>query len=254
MNADYILRYLDDTETDIFNLTDLANALGQMVHTIQSNIETLVKKQLFNRIEKGKYCRHNFRNENVIANYLAPEGAVAYWSALNLHGLTSQFTNTVFVQTPKLKKNKTVFGVTYHFIKVKQAKATGYEKSGIGNHTFTLTSVEKTIVDCFDLPEYSGGYAELLLALNKTKLNNTKLIEACRSINNIAATKRIGYLVEFYQIKGMQSFINYALSCVNEKYNTLDPSGKNEGSFNTRWKLRLNISKEQLLAMSENLT
>lgn len=252
MNTDFIIRYLDDEEMDIFDLADLAKVLEQPVNAIQSNIETLLKRGLLNRIEKGKYCRHNFRNEYVIANYLAPEGAVAYWSALNLHGLTTQFSNTVFVQTPKLKKNKTVFGVNYHFIKVKSNKATCYEISGVGNHAFKLTAVEKTIVDCFDLPQYSGGYAELLLALKKAKLNNLRLIKACRSVNNIAVTKRIGYLIETYEKKGMDAFIKYALNCVNEKYSTLDPSLQNEGSFNARWKLRLNINEADIIAMSEN--
>ena len=57
-----------------------------------------------------------------------------------------------------MKQRKTVFGVSYHFVKVKPNKATGYEKSGVGN-AFKITGVEKTIVDCFDLPQYSGGYA-----------------------------------------------------------------------------------------------
>lgn len=252
MNVDYIMRYLNDVEIDIFELSNLAKALKQPVNTIQSNIETLMKRGLLSRIEKGKYCRHNFRNEYVIANYLAPEGAVAYWSALNLHGLTDQFPNTIFMQTPKLKKNKTVFGVSYYFIKVKPTKATGYEVSGVGNHQYKITNIEKTIVDCFDLPQYSGGYAELLFAIKKATLNNTRLIDACRSVNNIAVTKRLGYLVEFYQKAGMHGFIKYALGCVNEKYNMLEASGQNEGSFNAKWKLRLNIPAEQLIAMSEN--
>lgn len=252
MKADHIMRFLDDIETDIFDISSLALTLGKPINNIQSKIETLVKRGLLSRIEKGKYCRHNFRDEYVIANYLAPEGAVAYWSALNLHGLTSQFTNTVFVQTPKLKINKKVFGVSYHFVKVKPSKATCYEVSGVGNHAFKITSVEKTIVDCFDLPQYSGGYAELLFALKNVTLNNSKLIEACHSVNNITVIKRLGYLVELYQKKGMQSFIKYALRCVNEKYNLLDHSGIDNGIFNNRWRLRLNVKKDQLIALSEN--
>jgi len=114
--------------------------------------------------------------------------------------------------------------------------------------------LKKAIGDCFDLPQYSGGYVELLLALKKARLDNSKLIDACRSINNIAVTKRLGYLVELYQKPGMQGFIKYALSCVNKKFSLLDPSGLIEGGFNSRWRLRLNIPEEQLLAMSENRT
>jgi predicted transcriptional regulator of viral defense system len=252
MDNDEILTFLNDSEIDIFEINDLANKIGEKADQIQSKIETLVKRGLLSRIEKGKYCRRNFRNEYVIANYLAPDGAVAYWSALNLHGLTTQFSNTVFVQTPKLKLNKKVFGVNYQFVKVKRSKAVCFEKSGFGNHAFKITTIEKTIVDCFDLPAYSGGYAELIFAFKKGKLDAKKLIEAAKAVDNIAVTKRLGYLIELLQKQNLSAFIKYALGCVNKKYNVLDGTGPEEGPFNARWKLRLNISEQAILAMSEN--
>ena len=255
MNVNEIVLFLNDAEIDIFEINRLSVQIGEKTGQLQRKIETLVKRGLLSRIEKGKYCRHNFRNAFVIANYLAPEGAVAYWSALNLHGLTTQFPNTVFVQTPKLKRDKTVFGVNYQFVKVKPSKAVCYEQSGYGNHAFKLTTIEKTMVDCFDLPDYNGGYAELILALTKAKLNNKKLIEAAKAVDNIAVIKRLGYLIEVLQKEGMSVFLKYALDCVNQKYNvnTLDPSLDEKGIFNNKWNLRINISEENILAMSHNL-
>ena len=251
MNTNEILSFLNESEIDIFEITDLANTIGEKVTLFQSKIETLVKRGSLLRIEKGKYCRQNFRNEFVIANYLAPRGAVAYWSALNLHGLTNQFPNTVFVQTPKLKVNKNVFGVNYQFVKVKPSKAVCYELTGFGNNAYKITTIEKTIVDCFDLPEYSGGYAELILALQLGKLNNQKLIEAAKAVNNIAVIKRLGYLIEFFKKDKLSGFIKFALECVNKKYNVLDPTGADVGPFNVRWKLRINIPEPTILAMAE---
>lgn len=255
MNVDEILVFLNDAEIDIFEINSLSVQIGEKTSQLQRKIETLVKRGLLSRIEKGKYCRHNFSEEYVIANYLAPEGAVAYWSALNLHGLTTQFPNTVFVQTPKLKRNKKVFGVSYQFIKVKPSKAVCYEQSGYGNHAFKLTTIEKTIVDCFDLPNYNGGYAELILALMKAKLNNKKLIEAAKAVDNIGVIKRLGYLMEVLQKEGMSVFLKYALDCVNQKYNVniLDPTLDDKRVFNNKWNLRINISEKDILAMSQNL-
>lgn len=255
MNADDVLVFLNDYEIDIFEINALAAQMGTKVSQLKRRIETLMNRGLISRIENGKYCRHNFRNEYVIANYLAPEGAIAYWSALNLHGLTTQFPNTIFVQTPKLKISKTVFGIQYHFITVKPFKAVCYEQSGFGNNTFKITTIEKTIVDCFDLPDYNGGYIELILALTKAKLNNKKLIEAAKAVDNIGVIKRLGYLIEVLNKKGMSVFLKYALDCVNQKYNVniLDPSTEDKGIFNKKWNLRVNISEEDILAMSENL-
>ena len=47
--------------------------------------------------------------------------------------------------------------------------------------------------------------------------------------------------------KGMKSFINFAVKEVNEKYNLFDSFGIEEGEFENRWRLRLNISKEEIL-------
>lgn len=255
MTVDDILVFLNDYEIDIFEINNLAVQIGINVSQLQRKIETLVKRGILSRIEKGKYCRHNFRNAYVIANYLVPEGAVAYWSALNLHGLTTQFSNTIFVQSPKLKRSKTVFGIHYHFIKVKPSKADCYELSGHGNNAFRLTTIEKTIVDCFDLPDYNGGYVELILALKMAKLNNKKLIEAAKAIDNIAVIKRVGYLLEILNKEGMATFLKYATESVNKKYNVniLDPSIEEKGVFNNKWNLRINIAEKDILAMSENL-
>lgn len=238
---------LDDYEMDIFTLSDIKEQLGDKVDDINELIENLVHKNIFSRIERGKYCRYNFRDEKVIGCFLVPGGTIAYWSALHYHGFTEQFPNSVFVQTIKAKQDKNVFGVYYKFIKINKNKQGKVNTEGTGNHTFRVTTVEKTIADCFDLPQYSGGYAELIRAFDKAQLNSEKLIESCKLIHNIAATKRMGYLAELCRKEQMKSFIKYAESQVNEKYNLFDPAGLEEGEFINKWKLRLNINQKELV-------
>ena len=62
-------------------------------------MENLENKGFLSRIERGKYCLANFRDENVIGSFISGDGAVAYWSTLNYQGLTEQFPNVVFMQT-----------------------------------------------------------------------------------------------------------------------------------------------------------
>lgn len=71
---------------------------GETLQSWINPLRTLINQRLILIVEKGKYCRHNFRDEYVIGYYLSSkEGAIAYWSALNIHGLTKQISNTVFV-------------------------------------------------------------------------------------------------------------------------------------------------------------
>lgn len=241
------IRLLDDFEIDIFRFTDIERQIHHKFENLNEVLENLVDKKIIARIEKGKFCRSNFRNENVIGCFLVPDGAVSYWSALNKHGLTEQFPNVLFIQTTRNKHEKNVFGTTYKFVRVHARKVMGIISEGTGNNQFRITDMEKTLVDCFDLPEHSGGYAELLRAFSQAKLNSDKMIDYCTAIDNIAATKRMGFIAELLDKKGLKTFIKYAKQRVNVKYNAFDPVGNDMGEFVNDWRLRLNISRKEIL-------
>lgn len=242
-----VMLKLDENEMNIFSLEDVKELLGDSTEDMNEIMENLVQKKILSRIERGKYCQANFRDEKVIGCFLVPDGAIAYWSALNLHTLTEQFPNTIFIQTTRIKKEKAVFGVTYQFVKIKDTKRTGIETQGFGNHKFRLTDKEKTIVDCFDLPQYSGGYAELIRAFSQTNIDQDKMIQYCKAIGNISVVKRLAFLTELLKKTKMTRFLKFAEREVNSRYVLIDPAGEEKGIFNNRWKLRLNITEEELL-------
>jgi predicted transcriptional regulator of viral defense system len=126
----------------------------------------------------------------------------------------------------------------------------GIMTEGYGNNAFRITDVEKTIVDCFDLPAYSGGLEELLSAFSSANLSSDRLIEYCRAIGNKAAIKRMGFLAELTEKKGLKSFIRYAKSEVNTSYDVFDPMGERVGEPLGSWKLCLNMTKTQILTAS----
>lgn len=237
-----------DEELSFFTVEMLVKIAKNRIKNVQQTVERLCKREpaKIYRLEKGKYIVRNFRNEHVIGSFLANGGTIAYWTALNLHGLTVQFPNIIFVQSDKQKQDKNIFGVDYKFVTVKPEKIIGIEQQGYGNNSFRITDKEKTIVDCFDLPRYSGGYNELIQAYLTTDLDEKKMIAYCKAINNIAATKRMGFLSENYRNKNLREFEAYALSTVNRKYDLLDPSDTKSGKYHSKWKLILNIENDRL--------
>jgi predicted transcriptional regulator of viral defense system len=241
------LKLLNDYEIDIFSIAEIRKTLNKEFVNLNAILENLEKKEFLSRMENGKYCRPNFRDEKVIGSFISDSGSIAYWSALNSHGLTEQFPNNVFIQTAKLKKTKAIFGTEYKFIKVSPHKITGLLSQGQGNRKYRITDIEKTIVDCFDLPEHSGGYAELIRAFSEAKLGSEKMIDYCTAINNMAATKRMGFLAELFKKKSLKTFIQYANQQKNLRYNVFDPAGVDKGEFINDWRLRLNISRDKIL-------
>lgn len=243
------IHLIDEYEVGVFSLSTIEDKLQQPFKHLHQILENLVHKNFLNRLERGKYCRSTFKNDMVIGCYLTANGTVAYWSALNLHGLTEQFSNTLFIQTTKQKQQKSINGTTFQFVKVKPSKIVGITTQGYGNNAFSMTDVEKTIIDCFDLPQYSGGYAELIRAFDNAPLRAQKLIDYCDAVHNISITKRMACLIELLDKPKLVSFSKYATTVVNEVYTLLDPFGPDEGEFISKWKIRLNISREQILGI-----
>ncbi len=211
-----LVNELTALEIEWFRLQELPGLLETVYFNIQELVENLAHKGILKRAERGLYFNVNFNDSNVIGAALLKESAIAYWSALNLHGLTSRFPNTVFVQGMQRKRNKTVFGVNYKFITVQQKKFTGIMEQGYGNYSYRITDIEKTLADCFDLPQYSGGFDGLIAAFAMANLNSQKLIGYCTAINNIAAIKTNGI---HYRIASKER---------NEKFYCL---GKKEGKY-----------------------
>ncbi len=241
---------IDEYEISIFSINTIEDYLQRTFDNLNEILENLVQKKFLTRLERGKYCRSTFKNDMVIGCFLTTNAAVAYWSALNLHGLTEQFSNTIFIQTTRQKEQKSIAGTTFQFVKLKPTKIAGITKQGYGNNAFSMTDVEKTIIDCFDLPQYSGGYAELIRAFADASLDAQKMIEYCKVISNIAVTKRLACLAELLGKEKCATFLRYAKTVVNEAYTLFDPFGSDEGEFIKEWKIRLNISREQILDIS----
>jgi predicted transcriptional regulator of viral defense system len=57
----------------------------------------------------------------------------------------------------------------------------------------------------------------------------------------------MGYLAELLKKEALANFIAFAQKQVNQKYTLLEPGGPNEGPFNKRWQLRMNMSEATIL-------
>ena len=251
-NEDILLKDITFNGLDIFTKDELLNISSLDKKSTEDALRSLIKRDIIYNIERGKYCKFDFRDELVIGYILSRDGGIGYWTAMNYHGLTEQIPNTVFVQTSFKKESKQIFGVNYVFVQIKKEKLTGYSNVGHGNHQFNITDIEKTVVDCFDLPQHGGGYAEIIKAFSHANLNARKMVKYCKAIDNIAVTKRLAYLSELLDKPQMDNFILYAQSIKNKKYNLFETGGESNGKSNSRWNLILNMNESEILEIANS--
>lgn len=217
----------------------------------QKFLERLQHKGWIRRIKRGRFAviplssgedRTPQLHEFIVAMELVSPAAIAYWSALNHHGMTEQLPRTVFVSTnhPVRRPPGEVLGVSYKIISLRPEKFFGIVKDWIGEMPFMVTDREKTIIDGLDLPQYAGGVGEVSKALSTTwtQINESKLRKYAARIGNSAVAKRLGFLMETLGLGDIEA-LRRAVSLA-PGFSLLDPALPRQGKYNRRWGLLVN--------------
>ncbi|MFQ6084561.1 MAG: hypothetical protein ACE5WD_14575, partial [Candidatus Aminicenantia bacterium] len=206
------------------------------------------------RLEKGKYLyvpegfEGNWSGTSfLIASHLVKPYALSYWTALNYWHYTEQIPRTIFVQTIKRKlySKKEISGVRYKFITLKPNKFFGLTTIWERHHKIQITDKEKTIVDCLDHPQYCGGILEatkgIYLGITNKEIGIDKLFQYAKRLGNKTVLKRLGFIVEALELTLPPSIIEKIQKEIGKGFSLLDPLLPNQGKYNSRWQLRINL-------------
>jgi len=235
-----------------FSIADARRVLGhKKTDPTRQFLERLQTKGWIKRIRRGRFAiipissgedRTPQLHEFIIAMELVSPAAIAYWSALNHHGMTEQLPGTVFVATnhPVRRPPGEVLGVSYKIISLRPERFFGTQKDWIGEMPFFVTDREKTIIDGLDLPQYVGGVGEIAKALSTswTQLNESRLRKYAAKIGNRAVAKRLGFLMETLGLGDVETFRKVVT--LSSGFSLFDPSLPRRGKYNRRWGLLIN--------------
>ncbi len=110
--------------------------------------------------------------------------------------------------------------------------------------------IEKTIIDGLKLPQYCGGITEVAkgLWIKRNKININKLVKYAFKVNIGVVFRRLGFLLDVYQV-AEESLLKKLKNKISKKYLLLDPCLIDEGRYDSRWHLRLNILEEEFKAV-----
>jgi len=250
------LSRLASENRQVITICDIADVLDIPRKSAKDMAYTLKEKGWLDRVAHGKYLilplaagenavytAHEF----VIASALVEPMYVGYWSALNHHGLTEQVPRTVYIVTTARAQEHEIHGVTYRPVTVTEPRFFGYQPTAVGSNQVSISSIEKTLVDCADHPEFCGGISELAKAMQNavdTQCSWDQVVECLRRVGNGAATKRIVYLADQLDI----SLPEYEDLVENftTGYPLLDPTREAKGTRDSTYQLRLNAAPESV--------
>jgi predicted transcriptional regulator of viral defense system len=234
----------------IFNIEDTRSIIGRDAGKIMSS---LIRKKWVLPLKRGLYAivpldvgfkgadsfmLHNF----VIASHLVEPYYIGYWSALNYYGFSEQIPRTTFIATTKARMPLNILAADYCFIKLKKKKFFAFNKIDIEGWKINIASPEKTIADCLDRPEQTGGIDEVAKAVyfNHEEMDLRKIYGFAERMGNATILKRLGYILEATGLLDKYGDIFNRFS-PSKGYPALDPVSARKGRYNSKWGLLLNF-------------
>ncbi len=170
-------------------------AMGRLLH---------VRRGLYAVVPEGFTADSYIVDPYLIAAKATDDAIIAYRSALALHGYGYSVHNSMTYLTTKRESTKFDFQGT-EYIGATQPKALmkqGKESSSVdlidrAGMEIRVTSLERTLVDCFDRLDLAGGIEEVWRSLESvTYLKLKSLLEYVSFLDNAVTSAKVGLFLD----------------------------------------------------------
>jgi predicted transcriptional regulator of viral defense system len=244
------------THTDVERITGLppVSARSLIRHAVDRGVVSRLEPGLFVLVPPELGRATEFAgNPYVTARQLAAEAEyfISHASAMELHRMVTQPQFVIFTSSTKRLRNRTIHGTEFRFVLTRHEDVFGVTTHWISKQdSVKVSDIERTVIDGLRLPAYCGGVTEVAkgLWMRRGDVRPERLIEYANRLENGAVLRRLGYLLELYQIGAPAEWdrIRHSLSAT---YAVLDPLLPPEGRYVSSWRLRVNVSPDELEAV-----
>ena len=260
--AAHLITTLYDEDRVTFRLKDIQRILGLNDVNARNFVRKLVDRGVVTRLKPGLFILVPFElgketeyagNPLVLARELANDNDyyLSHGTAMEIHGMVTQPQLVIHVATPKKMRTMHVMGTEFRFIPCKSEWFFGLIHHWVTKQEKVVVSdLERTVIDGFRQPEHCGGVSEVAkgIWMHREAIHVNKLIEYALKIDVGAVIRRLGYIMELYEI-GSQANRKILLQHLSDTYVRLDPTLPAEGKFIRKWRLQLNLSADELLSV-----
>jgi predicted transcriptional regulator of viral defense system len=242
-----------------FTLADAQQITGLGAHQASSLLHKAVHRGLLSRLKPGVFvivpaelgsASEYAGDPYITATRLAGNAAcfISHASAMEIHRMVTQPQLVVFASSTKRLRSRTVHGTEFRFVYVQPEHNFGTVKYWVTKQQpVEVSDLERTIIDGLRQPGYCGGVTEVAkgLWMRRQDMLAAKLVGYALRIGTGAVIRRLGYLLELYEI-APESELARLREALSEAYAPLDPMLSGEGPHLRRWRLQLNIEPQEL--------
>lgn len=257
----YLVAELYERQKTIFSIQDVVSITGLSANSARGLASRLVGKGVSTRLKAGLFIlvpaelghsREYLGNPHVVAAEIVGnrEYFISHASAMDIHQMVTQPQLVTYATTTHTLRPRTILGAPFRFICCKTEHFFGFmDHWTTKTRKIKVSDPERTVIDGLRQPHYCGGFSEVAKGywMRQSKMDVKKLVEYALMINIGAVYRRLGYLLELFETKETAQ-LELLRKKLTETYVLVDPMLPAEGKFISRWRLRLNVSPEEIQA------
>jgi len=217
--AAQLVTSLHEDNKPVFRLQDVQRILGLEEPSTRSLVRRLVNRGVAARLKPGLFIlvpfelgreREYMGSPLIVARELAggKDYFLSHGTAMEIHGMVTQPQLVVHVTTQEKRRPIRIMGAEFRFIASGKAGFFGLTDYWVTKQEkIRISDQERTILDGLRMPEYCGGITELAkgIWIRKEELNDDRLIDYALRMDIGAVVRRLGYIMELYEIGSAES-------------------------------------------------
>lgn len=220
----------------------------------------LARRGLLTRLRRGIYCvvpfgkKQEFGNIFLAAHALAGADPhfISHLGAMAFHNMLLHPSRTVHISTTRKRTAQDIGGLRVEFVVVPKKRLWGWRDEWVTDtHRAPVSDIARTLVDGCHRPDLCGGIVEVSRAawLVKDRVDAGRLMSYVKRLGKFAVAKRLGFILETLKI-GSQEFLDHLqkFAVASLPYVNLDPILQPKGRLNSHWRLRLNVTADEITA------
>lgn len=253
---------LHDRGKATFSHADVQAITALLAKSARSLVASLVRRGVAARLKPGLFilvpfelgrAREYMGSPFVVARELAgtPDYYISHASAMELHQMLTQPQLVVYTTTPRAIRPRMVLATEFRFVRCKPRHLFGVTEHWVTKtERVRVSDLERTIIDGLKQSEYCGGFSEVARGfwMRRDAIDPRTLVDYALRLDIGAVIRRLGFLLETFDA-GPPRELERLQDRLTASYEILDPLLPDEGKFLARWRLKVNVDRDEILSV-----